>query len=50
MTQDNYNRLEKYLKEQMTPEESNAFLNDLRNDNELREEAQTTALMIKEMN
>lgn len=49
MTQDNYNRLEKYLKEQMTPEESNAFLNDLRNDNELREEAQTTALMIKEM-
>ena len=49
MTQDNYDRLERYLKEQMTPEESNTFLNDLRNDKELREEAQMTALMIKEM-
>ena len=47
MTQDNYNRLEKYLSEQMTPEESEEFLNDLRNDKELCEEVQTTALMIK---
>lgn len=49
MTQDNYNRLEKYLREQMTPEESEEFLNDLRNDKELCEEMQTTALMIQAM-
>ena len=49
MTQDNYNRLEKYLKEQMTPEENKEFLNDLRNDKELCEEVQTMALMIKEL-
>lgn len=49
MTQDNYNRIEKYLKEQMTPEENEAFLNDLRKDKNLRKEAQMMALMIKEM-
>jgi hypothetical protein len=47
MTQDNYNRLEKYLSEQMTPEENEEFLNDLRNNKELCEEVQTTALMIQ---
>ena len=47
MTQENYIRLEKYLREQMTPEENEEFLNDLRNDKELCEEMQTTALMIK---
>jgi hypothetical protein len=47
MTQENYNRLEKYLSEQMTPKENEEFLNDLRNDKELCEEVQTTALMIK---
>ena len=33
----------------MSPEENDAFLNDLRNDKDLREEAQMMALMIKEM-
>ena len=47
MPQENYNRLEKYLSEQMTPKENEEFLNDLRNDKELCEEVQTTALMIK---
>ena len=47
MTQENYIRLEKYLREQMTPEENEEFLNDLRNDKELCEEMQTTVLMIK---
>ena len=46
---DNSERIEKYLREQMSPEESQAFLNDLRNDKELREEAQMMALLIKEI-
>ena len=46
---DNSERIERFLREQMTPEENEAFLNDLRNDMDLREEAQMTALMIKEM-
>ena len=33
----------------MTPEENEQFLNDLRNDQELRQEAQLTALMIQEL-
>ena len=33
----------------MSPEENDAFLNDLKNDKDLREEAQMMALMIKEM-
>ena len=45
---DNSERIEKFLREQMTPEENEAFLNDLRNDMDLREEAQMTALIIKE--
>jgi hypothetical protein len=46
---DNSERIEKYLREQMTPEENEAFLNDLKSDKELREEAQMMALLIKEM-
>ena len=46
---DNNIRIERYLTEQMTPEENEAFLNDLKKDKNLREEAQMTALMIKEM-
>ena len=46
---DNSERIERYLREQMTPEENEAFLNDLRKDKELREEAQMMALLIKDM-
>ncbi len=46
---DNSERIERYLREQMTPEENEVFLNDLRKDKELREEAQMMALLIKEM-
>jgi hypothetical protein len=46
---DNSERIERFLREQMSPEENEAFLNDLRNDKDLREEAQMMALMIKEM-
>ena len=46
---DNSERIERYLREQMTPEESTAFLNDLQRDKELREEAQMMALLIKDM-
>jgi hypothetical protein len=46
---DNSERIEKFLREQMSPEENEAFLNDLKNDKDLREEAQMMALMIKEM-
>ena len=46
---DNSERIESFLREQMSPEENDAFLNDLKNDKDLREEAQMMALMIKEM-
>lgn len=46
---DNSERIDRFLREQMSPEENEAFLNDLRNDKNLREEAQMMALMIKEM-
>lgn len=46
---DNSERIERYLRKQMTPEENEEFLNDLRNDKVLREEAQMMALMIKGM-
>ena len=48
-SKNNSERIERYIREQMTPEENEAFLNDLRNDKELREEAQMMALLIKEM-
>lgn len=46
---DNSERIEKFLREQMTPEENELFLKDLKSDKELREEAQMIALLIKEM-
>ena len=46
---DNSERIERFLREQMSPEENDAFLNDLKNDKDLCEEAQMMALMIKEM-
>lgn len=46
---DNSERIERYLREQMTPKENEAFLNDLKSDKDLREEAQIMALLIKEM-
>lgn len=46
---DNSERIERFLREQMSPEENDAFLNDLKNDKDLREDAQMMALMIKEM-
>ena len=46
---DNTERIDKFLHEQMTPEESEAFLNNLRTDKELRDDAQAMALLIKEM-
>ena len=49
VNKDNSERIERYLREQMTPEENEAFLNDLRKNKELREEAQMMALLIKEM-
>ena len=45
----NNDRIDNYLADQMTPEEKDDFLNDLRNDKDLREEAQMMALMIKKM-
>lgn len=49
VNKDNSERIERYLREQMTPEENKAFLNDLQTDKVLREEAQMMALLIKEM-
>ena len=49
VNKDNSERIERYLREQMTPEENEEFLNNLRNDKELREEAQMMALLIKGM-
>ena len=46
---DNSERIDKFLKKQMTPEENEKFLEDLRKDKELRYEAQMTALMIQEL-
>ena len=46
---DNSERIDKFLHEQMTLEESEAFLNDLRTDKDLRDEAQSLAMLIKEM-
>ncbi len=42
-------RIEKFLRDQMSEEESKAFIHDLECDDELREQAQITALMIKDL-
>jgi len=46
---DNSERIDKFLKKQMTPEESKKFLEDLKLDKVLRKEAQMTVLMIQEL-
>ena len=46
---DNSERIDKFLHDQMTSEEREAFLNDLRTDKDLRDEAQSLAMLIKEM-
>lgn len=46
---DNSERIDKFLRKQMTPEENKNFLNDLKNNAQLRKEAQMTALMIQEL-
>ena len=46
---DKSNRIERYLTDQMTPEENEAFMNDLKNDKDFREEAQMMAMLIKDM-
>ena len=46
---DNSERIDRFLREQMSPEENDAFLRDLDSNEALREEAQLTALMIQEL-
>ena len=46
--EDNIIRIDRFLRKQMSPEENEKFLNDLRSDKGLQKEAQITALMIKE--
>ena len=47
MKTDNSERIDRFLREQMSPEENAAFLRDLDADKSLREEAQLTAMMIQ---
>ena len=49
MATDNTERIDKFLRDQMTPEEIDAFLRDMELDEELRKEAQLTALMIQDL-
>ena len=49
MAKDNSERIDKFLRGLMTPEENNAFMSDFNNDRVLSEETQITALMIKEL-
>ena len=49
MAKDNSERIDKFLRGLMTPEENNAFMSDFNTDRVLREETQITALMIKEL-
>lgn len=46
---DNSERIDKFLKKQMTPEENKKFLEDIKLDKVLRKEAQMTVLMIQEL-
>lgn len=46
---DNSERIDKFLKKQMTPEENKKFLEDLKLDKVLCKEAQMTVLMIQEL-
>lgn len=49
MMKDNSERIDKFLRNQMTSEENEAFWEDFKNDMDFREEVQITALMIKEL-
>lgn len=49
MIMDNSERIDKFLRGLMTPEENDAFMSDFNSDKVLREETQITALMIKEL-
>lgn len=49
MATDNSERIDRFLREQMSTEENEAFLHDLEADRALREDAQLTALMIQEL-
>lgn len=49
MEADNSERIERFLREEMTPEENEAFLSDLQTDSAQREQAQRMALMIEEL-
>ena len=49
MAKDNSERIDKFLRGLMTPEENDAFISDFNSDMILREETQITALMIKEL-
>lgn len=49
MAKDNSERIDKFLRGLMTPEENDAFMSDFNSDKVLREETQITALMIKEL-
>lgn len=46
---DNSERIDKFLKKQLSQEENKRFLDDIRDDDNLRKEAQITALMIQEL-
>lgn len=46
---DNSERIDKFLKKQLSQEDNERFLDDIRNDDDLRKEAQITALMIQEL-
>ena len=49
MEADNSERIDRFLREEMTPEENAAFLSDLQTDSALRDQAQRMALMIEEL-
>ena len=49
MATENSERIDKFLREQMTPEENEDFLHDMETDEALRKEVQLTALMIQEL-
>ena len=46
---DNSERIDKFLKKQLSQEDNERFLDDIRDDDDLRKEAQITALMIQEL-
>jgi hypothetical protein len=49
MAKDNSERIDKFLRGLMTPEENDAFMSDFNSDKVLREETQITALMIRNL-